>query len=476
MLKKYKNMSIIAKASFWALLTGILQKGIGVLVTPIFTRILSTEEYAEYTLFQTWHDIFIIFSTLNVFYYATYNAMEKYKEDRDGFITSAQSMVTLLSLGCMGIYVCVHMIFGEVIQFPLYIVVLMFMDMIFISAYYLWCAKCRYEYTYKAMTVVSILIGVSQPLLGILAIKYSPNRGYGRIFGVVLIDILFGLIIYIYNLSKSKKLFVKEYWKYILVFCLPLIPHFLSSQILTRFDRIMIDDMCGKAQAGIYGLAYNLSTLMVIINDAVLKVLTPWTYQQISSDKKGNIKGIINKLVPIVALINIMLILFAPEVVKIFATKDYYEAIYIIPPVSCSVFFMFVYNVYVNIEYYYEETKYVAVASITAAALNVILNFVFIKKFGYLAAGYTTLASYILYALAHYLFMKVVSKKHADGYGFFNNKIILIVSLIFVAISLAIIKLYNYAIIRYVIISVMVVVAILFRKKIVRIIKRDKGE
>ena len=107
MLKKYKNMSIIAKASFWALLTGILQKGIGVLVTPIFTRILSTEEYAEYTLFQTWHDIFIIFSTLNVFYYATYNAMEKYKEDRDGFVFAVgkceDGLVSLLDLNAVAL-------------------------------------------------------------------------------------------------------------------------------------------------------------------------------------------------------------------------------------------------------------------------------------------------------------------------------------------------------------------------------------
>ena len=66
MLKRYRSMSVIAKAAFWALFANILQKGIGILATPVFTRILTAEEFAQYTLYQSWHDIFIIFATLNV--------------------------------------------------------------------------------------------------------------------------------------------------------------------------------------------------------------------------------------------------------------------------------------------------------------------------------------------------------------------------------------------------------------------------
>ena len=42
-----------------------------------------------------------------------------------------------------------------------------------------------------------------------------------------------------------------------------------------------------------------------------------------------------------------------------------------------------------------------------AAVANVVLNFIFIRIFGYVAAGYTTLACYILYSVGHY----VVSKR-----------------------------------------------------------------
>ncbi len=472
LLRKYKKMSIMARASLWAFVASIIQKGISVLATPIFTRLLSAEEYAQYTLYQSWYDIFIIFASLNVFNYATYSAMNEYKDDKNGFIATAQILVTGLCLICFAIYYIVHIFYGDIISFPLPIIVIMFLDILFFSAFSLWCSKQRYEYKYKLMTILSVIIGTMGPILGLIAIQFSKNKGYGHIYGVAFINILIGLGAYIYNFRNLKGKFNKKYVKFILSYCIPLIPHFLSAKLLTRFDRIMINDMCNAAQAGIYGLAYSLSSLMIIINDAILKSYTPWTYQTIDSNTKNGLSKLkknTNYLLILVAAANILLILFAPEAIKIFATAEYYEAIYIIPPVSCSVFFTFLFNIFANIEYYYKETKYVGIASIIAAVANVVLNYIFIRKFGYLAAGYTTLASYILYALGHFIFMKIVSKKHADSYSFYDNRIILVIGTIFTLCSLLIIPLYKYFLIRYLLIFSIGILVLLNRKKIAKL-------
>ena len=178
----------------------------------------------------------------------------------------------------------------------------------------------------------------------------------------------------------------------------------------------------------------------------------------------------------IVALANIILILFAPEAVRIFATNEYYQAIYIIPSVSASVFFTYLFNVFANIEYYYSETKYVAASSVFAAVLNVLLNYIFIKKFGFIAAGYTTLVCYIVYALGHFICMNIVSRKHAAGYKFYDNKTILLMSVIFVVISLGILPLYKCTIIRYVIILVLMVLVFVKRNSIKNIIVINKSK
>ena len=44
--------------------------------------------------------------------------------------------------------------------------------------------------------------------------------------------------------------------------------------------------------------------------------------------------------------------LFAPEIIKLFATSEYLEAMWIVPPVAMSVYFIFLYVVSVNLEFF----------------------------------------------------------------------------------------------------------------------------
>ena len=78
----------------------------------------------------------------------------------------------------------------------------------------------------------------------------------------------------------------------------------------------------------------------------------------------------------IVAVLTIVAMLFGPELIKIFATEEYYQAIWIIPPVAMSVFFNSIYSVFVNIEFYYEKTKYVMYVTVVLAGLNIVLNYI----------------------------------------------------------------------------------------------------
>lgn len=473
LINKYKKLSVAAKASLWAFIASVIQKSVSILATPIFTRILSTEEFAQYTLYQSWHDIFIIFSTLNVFNYAVYSGLDKYDENKETFISTSQILVTGLTLLCCIIYYIAHIFFGDVLGFSLPIVILMLIDILFYASFNIWAAKEKYDFKYKLYTILSIIIGVFGPIIGLALTNFSPNRGYGRIFGVAIVNILIGLIAFIINIKNAKKKFDKSYVKFIFLYCIPLIPHFLSAKILSRFDRIMINDMVNASKAGIYGLAYSLSSMMIIFSDAIFKSLIPLTYKTIKENKNlDKLKKNVTYITVFIAIINFLLVLFAPEIIKIFAPNEYYEAIYVIPPVSASIYLMYLFNLFANIEYYYSETKYVSLASIMAAVVNYVLNLIFIKKFGYLAAGYTTLASYILYSLGHFVFMKKVTKKHANGYNYYNNKAILLISVIFVISCILVVPIYNLVVVRYLLILILMIFIILNRKKIIDYVKK----
>ena len=149
------------------------------------------------------------------------------------------------------------------------------------------------------------------------------------------------------------------------------------------------------------------------------------------------------------------------------ATEEYKEAIYVIPPIVGGVFFQVQYYLYANVVYYYKKPKYVMIASLTATITNIILNYVFIKKYGYFAAGYTTLVSYMIQALIDYLAMKKVV-----GIEVYNMRAISILSGVVIFIALFGSILYSISVVRYIFLVCIFVLLFAFRKNIITLIRR----
>ena len=78
---KYRNISVQAKAALWFTICNFLQKGISFIVVPIFTRIMSTEEYGTYTVYISWYQILNIISSLYLFNGVYDNALSLFDED-----------------------------------------------------------------------------------------------------------------------------------------------------------------------------------------------------------------------------------------------------------------------------------------------------------------------------------------------------------------------------------------------------------
>ena len=79
--------------------------------------------------------------------------------------------------------------------------------------------------------------------------------------------------------------------------------------------------------------------------------------------------------------------------------------------------------------------------------LNIILNYIVMPRYGYLAAGYTTLVCYIVYSLNHYLFMEYICKK--QKISIYNKYSILKISGIVLVLMFVSVILYNVMLLRY---------------------------
>lgn len=468
-IKKIKDMPLPVKASMVFVLCNFIQRGISVMTTPIFTRMMSTEQFGYYSVFNSWLDIVSVFTTLKLAGGVYTQSLVKFNDRQDSLTTSNAGLGTALSI----IFALCYWQMRENVNTLMGINTLTMICIIISSwagfIFELWSGRQRVDYKYKAMLVVTMVIAICKPLLALFFVYSTPvHKAEARILGVTLIEVgVFGLI-FISIVLKDRSLFSRQNWKYSIKLNLPLIPHYLTRTVLNHCDRIMINSMIGLASAGIYSLAYNLAWMLSLLTTSILNSFNPWMYKKIKNQQMGEIGPVTYVLLIGVGAMSFIMIGLAPEMIMLFAPVEYYEAIWVIPPVTLSVYFLFMYNIFANIEFYFEKTKFMSVASMIGGGLNIILNFIFIKRLGYIAAGYTTLICYITYTVSHYWCMKRLLDEKLGGYKIYNMKVIAIITSILVFSSFIMLCCYKMAVIRYTILIVFMFILWCKRSNIVK--------
>ncbi len=470
-IKIYNNLNIGVKASFWFTFCNFFQKGISMLSIPIFTRLMNTEQYGMYSVYQSWYSILTIIVTLNLFAGVYNRGLVKYEDDRNGFTSSMLGLSFLATLVFFIVYLLKINFWTKVFELNSIYMITMFCEMLFVPAYLYWSARQRFEYKYITLVIVTIIVSLISPIIGIIAVKMSDNKAVARVLSYAVVQICVGIVFFIYIISKGKKIYVKDYWTYALGFNLPLIPHYLSQIVLNQADRIMISRIIGTNEAAIYSVAYNISLIMSLLTNAINLAFVPSLFNSLKSKKYENVKKNSTYIVLIAAGLTFVAILLGPELIKIFAPVEYYDAIWIIPPVSMSVYFIAVYGLFVNIEFYYEKTSYAMYVSVTGALINILLNWLFITKYGYMAAGYTTVFCYILFTIGHYLMYKYLNKRYLNKVDIVNTKIIFLISVSLIILMFLGIVLYNFLWLRYFLIMVLIIIGVINRNKILNVVK-----
>ncbi len=471
LLNKYKAISEPVKASLWYTVCNVLNKGIALLSTPIFTRILTEEQYGTFSIFYSWYNIIYIFTSLNIFMGAFNKGLVANEDDRDRLTSSFLGLTTTITLSWAFIYLLAPGFFNSVFDLTTPLMIAMFVELLTAPALELWATRERFDYKYKKYVIISLVRNLLAVSLGVAAVLLTDTyKLEARVFTDVLAKSIFSLAFFILLFRKGKCFFDKQYWKYALAFNIPLIPHYLSNFVLNQSDRIMIGKMVGEAEAAFYSVAYTISTVVMFVVTAINNSLTPYIYKKIHAKRSGDIKSNINPIIIGMAVLNILIMIFAPEIITVFAGKNYSDAIYVIPPVAASVFFIFLYSLFSTVEYYHQKTSRIALATVVAAVINIVLNYFGIKAFGYYAAGYTTLISYIILSVVHYVFYRMVIKEEGDK-RMFDEKCIVITSAVVLLITIVTALTYEYIFVRYSFLLIVLVLSIIFRKRLISTLK-----
>ena len=204
-----------------------------------------------------------------------------------------------------------------------------------------------------------------------------------------------------------------KFWRFGILYSLPLIPHGLALVLMGQCDRIMIQYFNGAYEVGIYSLAANISIILLIISQSLDSSWGVWFFEKMSH---RGIKDIYHKSSEYIALftvVSVLLIAVAPDLIQIMSDEEYWAAKDVVTVLLWGNYFSFLYLGIVHYEYYYNKTYLVLVGTVLSAILNVVLNYYTIPLYGYMAAAYTTLASYILNFLFHYVIIFLMYKHQA---------------------------------------------------------------
>lgn len=393
------------KASTCYLIGNVFNKGIAFLTVPIFTRILSTSDYGIVTTYNSWIGIVTMLLGFAL-HMAIRSSFIDYREKVDEYLTSTLLFTVAFSVSMTVIVCSVSVLLNLSIPFILILLcMLQSMSSAIIEdySYYL-----MMKFNYKFRTMLMIVPNLLSVVLSVLAMLYvfNTNRYLGRVIPTAIVTLFFGIFLVFLSIRRSGFVFNIEFLKHGLKISTPLILHGIALNILSQSDRTMITWLADASQTGIYSLIYNFSMIATVITTSLDGVWVPWFTKQMSNKGYKEINKVAVDYVNLMTYAMCCLIMVAPEVVKILASKPYWEGIVIIPPVVLSNYIIFVYTMYVNVEHYYKKTVRISLYTAVAAVINLVLNYIFIPYFGYVAAAYTTIVSYVVALILHTSYAK----------------------------------------------------------------------
>ena len=399
-------------------LSMILVQGIMFISSPIFTRVLGPEQYGKYSVFTSWVSVLSCIIGLGA-----NNALAIAKQKYGNKYYRFRSTALLFSIFVGIVISSIVLLFGKQIGNLLgygYLLIVALVISAF-SQYIISFAQTAFIYEEKPinnlfLSFLSSTLSIVLSLIFVLSID-SLEKYESRIFGNLIPFVVVSIIVIILFFVKGKPEINKEYLLLTIVLGLPIVVHTLSHSILSQSDRFMMELLgVSDSEIGIYSVFYSFGSLLTIILSALNNSWCPYFYDDLSHNNIESIHIKSKNYIEFFSVLTCGFILLSKEVGVWYAGEEYASGVGIIPIITLSVYCTFMYQFYVNTEFYNKQSVVIAVGTVLAALINIALNLLFIPIGGIVAASLTTLVSYFLLFLFHFIIVKIL--KYENGIKF----------------------------------------------------------
>ena len=104
-------------------------------------------------------------------------------------------------------------------------------------------------------------------------------------------------------------------------------------------------------------VAYQIAMVLNIVTTAIDSSFAPWAYQKSAHTKKKKLVNLQARFLIGTACVCFFFTLFAPECIYVLGGSEYKEAVWVVPPVCMSVYFIMLYSLVSTVTFYYEKNE-----------------------------------------------------------------------------------------------------------------------
>lgn len=397
---------LAVQAGLWYVLSSAGIRLVSLGTTPLFTRLLSTAEYGAAGTFQSWYSLLLTVFSLNLA-----NSIGRAKLDYPGrldeYVGSVSVLSMLVSLALSAAVLLFLRPVSALLELSERETVLLLVYLCFAPAVSFTQAGLRYRYRYRANTAVQWYLALAPALTSLLLILFLPgDRGFSRMIGLTVPTALLSAVLWVRALNGGTARPNREYWRYGLALALPMALHALSMNVLAQSDKLVIARFGGQTEVAYYHLARHYALLLYLLYETVSQAWLPWFHDSLQDGRKDEIRRYVRLIAASSCLLGLLMIALGPEAMALLGGNAYAQAVSAVPPTVLGIVCQCLYSHYINLVLHEKKTRYVSLGTMAAAALNLGLNLLFVPRYGFTAAAYTTFVSFLTLLLIHFLFVR----------------------------------------------------------------------
>jgi O-antigen/teichoic acid export membrane protein len=431
-LSKSEKIFKLLKSSFIYGITSSLQSLLGFIMLPILTSYYTPEIFGVYSIL-----LLISAVSSGIFYLGASSALGRFyfEEGSESYKKKIITTSILITLCGAIILIILGFIFSKIVSFKLFEtelyafpILLILIGTALTFSLNIMTLILRYENKALIFFIVSIFgVMINFFITYFLLSRYNFGL-LAPIYGLIFSNAICFIYLIFSKFSFLTKALEVSHFKLILSFGIQASIAGLFYYILDWVDRIIIKDLLDLSQVGIYSLGYRFGAIMNII--LIMPFTLVWAPMRVEYAKNENNSSFSTKIISYYTIIGVLIlvitILFGTEIIhSIFVNKSYHSATKIVPIIMFSTLFYGYQNIIDFGIYINKKVYYYIIILIFGIFINVTLNYLFIPIFGFMAAAFVTLITYILTSTVIYLISNKYYKINIENNRVFTPLILI---------------------------------------------------